>query len=650
MKNIVNIGVLAHVDAGKTTLTEQILYRAGILKQVGSVDQGNTTTDSLDMERRRGITIKAAAVSFMIGALKVNLIDTPGHADFISEVEHSLSVLDGVILVISAVEGVQAQTRVLMQTLKNQGIPTLLFLNKIDRIGADYDRVCTMIRRQLDEHICEIAIPSNEGTTSASVRMADPIEANWIDTLALHDEDLLQDYVQDIPINSNRLKDILHQQTKLAHVFPLFVGSAAKGVGVEPVIQALADLFPVQSVEVLTPLPLSGLVFKVVRQENGELSAYARIFAGSLHTREEIVVHAQDGETSWLKVKQLHRLHLGRTVPAPVIEGGDIAIITSTVLKVGDVLGSPSEKIRVVRFHKPPLQVRVMTERDDVDMVLHQALSTLTIEDPFLQYHYDAGANEHMIHVFGRVQQEVLMETVQTLYGIEIQFSPPTVMCIEKVVAIGEATESINETQNPFHATVGLRVEPGAAGSGVEYRLEVELGSLPLSFHKAIKETVYENLQEGLYGWPVTDILITLTHTGYSSPVSTAGDFRSLTPLVFMKALDQARTEVYEPVNKLYFAMPESSLSKVMSRLSTLEGAFAEPQYRNGLVHLEGSIPVRTTDILQAEVHSLTSGEGILTVRPGGYAKVLTRFPVHTRRQVNALHRSEYMMHLNKIM
>ena len=138
MKKILNIGVLAHVDAGKTTLTEQILFRSGIIDQAGSVDQGNTITDSLDIERRRGITIKSAAVSFMLGDLKINLIDTPGHADFISEVEHSLSVLDGVILVISAVEGVQAQTRVLMQTLKEQGIPTLLFMNKIDRMGANY--------------------------------------------------------------------------------------------------------------------------------------------------------------------------------------------------------------------------------------------------------------------------------------------------------------------------------------------------------------------------------------------------------------------------------------------------------------------------------------------------------------------------------
>ncbi|MGE7057080.1 GTP-binding protein, partial [Paenibacillus glucanolyticus] len=245
MQKILNIGVLAHVDAGKTTLTEQILYRSGIIEQAGSVDQGNTTTDSLEIERRRGITIKSAAVSFTLGDLKVNLIDTPGHADFISEVEHSLSVLDGVILVISAVEGVQAQTRVLMQTLKEQGIPTLLFMNKIDRMGANYNRVRTMLRNLLDEHICEMSRVDNEGSTSVHVDMADPHNSGWLEIMALLNDELLQDYAHDVPVSSERLKEELRKQTRQGKAYPLFAGSAAKGVGMEPLLAALNDFFPV---------------------------------------------------------------------------------------------------------------------------------------------------------------------------------------------------------------------------------------------------------------------------------------------------------------------------------------------------------------------------------------------------------------------
>jgi ribosomal protection tetracycline resistance protein len=224
------------------------------------------------------------------------------------------------------------------------------------------------------------------------------------------------------------------------------------------------------------------------------------------------------------------------------------------------------------------------------------------------------------------------------------------VICLEKPVSTGTAVERMGEPQNSFYATVGFRVEPGIDGSGLQYRLEVELGSLPLSFQKAIKDTVFEVLQEGLFGWSVTDIVVTLTHTGYASPVSTAKDFRSLTPLVLMKALNEAGTNVYEPVNKLQFIVPEFSLSKVLSSLGALEGTFEEPRFVNGIVHINGTIPVRTSDQLKAEVHALTSGEGLLTIRPGGHVRVRGNIPENSRKQVNPLHRGEYMLYLNNIM
>lgn len=648
MKNILNIGVLAHVDAGKTTLTEQILYKAGIIEQAGSVDHGNTTTDSLDIERRRGITIKSAAVSFMLGDLKVNLIDTPGHADFISEVEHSLSVLDGVILVISAVEGVQSQTRVLMQTLKEQKIPTLLFMNKIDRIGADYRKVYAMIRHLLDEHICEMSSVMKEGGAAVQADTADPHHAGWVETLALSNDDLLNDYALDIPISQERLQEELRRQTRQGKAYPLFAGSAAKGLGIEPLLQALGDFFPVNHSSMLQHEPLSGLVFKVIRRPNGERNVYLRLYAGCIQYRDEIPVIHQNGQTSTLKVKQLHALHQGKSIPVHEIGAGDIAILIDGELKVGDVIGSVSGRMKTVHFQKPPIQVRVSAVHSAEKHQLHAALSDLTEEDPFLQYSQDTKTSENVIHVFGKVQQEILLETILQQYGIEAEFSAPRVICIEKPYGTGEAVEYIGEC--PFYATVGIRVEPGELGTGIQYRLEVELGSLPLAFQKAIKDTVFEVLQEGLYGWAVTDTIVTLTHTGYASPVSTAKDFRSLTPLVLMAALDQAGTEVYDPMNVIQFILPENSLSKVLSKLAALDGTYQEPAFHNGSVHVHGTIPVRTTDLLKAEVHSLTSGEGMLTVKPGGYTKVQAPFPVNTRRQVNPLNRGEYMLHLNKIM
>jgi ribosomal protection tetracycline resistance protein len=646
---ILNIGVLAHVDAGKTTLTEQILYRAGIIEQPGSVDHGNTTTDSLEIERKRGITVKSAAVSFLMNDLKVNLIDTPGHADFISEVEHSLSVMDGAILVISAVEGVQSQTIVLMQTLKEHRIPTILFMNKIDRLGADYKKVRNMIQASLVEQICEINEVINEGTSTIEIKQADPEKAGWIETLALNNEDLLHDFANDIAISSDRFKYVLREQTKQGVVYPLFVGSAAKGVGIDQLLSSLSDFYPVNYSSHMNTNSLSGIVYKIIKNSSGARDAFVRLFEGQIRIRDEVPVISQDGQSSNIKLKQLQCLKNGKQIPTNYIEAGDIAVLSGVELKVGDVIGSSSDKMNIFKFHNPPIQVQALTKHQEDKVILHHALTDLTSEDPFLQYVQDRKTEENMIHVFGKIQQEILTETIKQQYGIDVMFSSPKVICTEKPVSTEEAVEYIGEDGNPFWATVGFRVEPGIEGSGLQYRLEVELGSLPPSFQKAIKETVIETLKEGLYGWEVTDMVVTLTHSGYASPISTAKDFRSLVPLVLMSALNKAGTNVYEPVNFTQLTLPEFSLSKVLSRLSVLGGTFQEPQSQKDIVYVNSTIPVRKSDLLESEFHSLTSGEGTITIKPGGYIKVDKNIPKNKRRQLNPLNRGEYLLQLNKI-
>lgn len=367
---IINIGVLAHVDAGKTTLTEQILYQTGVKERAGSVDQGDTTTDSLEIERRRGITVKSAAVSFDVDGLKVNLIDTPGHADFISEVEHALSVLDGVILVISAVEGVQAQTRVLMQTLKEQRIPTLLFMNKIDRRGANYGQVRTRIQNLLDPHICDMTVTENEGSENAGVLPADPVSTGWLETLALQDDELLRMYAEDIPVSADRLYEELIRQTKAGKAYPLFAGSAAKGIGVDRLLSCLGDFIPTSGSAVLSTAedlpPLSGFVFKVIKDSSDEQAAYVRLFAGRLRLRDEVRVISRAGHIRSLKVKQLYALQAGKKTAAGCIEAGDIAVLPGSELHIGDVIGFRSDRIKDFAFHKPPIQVQVLAEKRNI--------------------------------------------------------------------------------------------------------------------------------------------------------------------------------------------------------------------------------------------------------------------------------------------
>ncbi len=288
-----NLGILAHVDAGKTSLTERLLYAAGVIDEIGSVDDGSTQTDSLALERQRGITIKSAVVSFVVEDVTVNLIDTPGHPDFIAEVERVLSVLDGAVLVISAVEGVQPQTRVLMRTLQRLHIPTLIFVNKIDRGGAHDERVLQDIAEKLTPAIISMGSAREPGTRSADFTpygAADvAFTARLADLLADHNDAFLAAYVDDeTTVSYSQLRGELAAQTRQALVHPVFFGSAITSAGVDSLIAGITELLP--ATEGDADGPVSGTVFKVERGLAGEKIAYVRMFSGTIRTQRSAAI------------------------------------------------------------------------------------------------------------------------------------------------------------------------------------------------------------------------------------------------------------------------------------------------------------------------------------------------------------------------
>lgn len=551
--------------------------------------------------------------------------------------------------VIHAVEGVQAQTKILMQAIKEHRLPAILFINKMDRIGADYKKICDSVKTALDVPICELCEVYHEGTAGVQIRQADPQQAGWTEVLALNNDDLLHRFAHDIPVSNERLTHELRQQARRGLVYPLFVGSAAKGIGIDPLLSSLSEFFPVTVSSQKANNPLSGVVFKIIKQASGRQEAYIRLFDGQLRSREEVPVISSDNQTAPIKMKQLYMLQDGKHIPADTIMAGDIWVLSEEVLTVGDCIGTFTDKMKAFPSHSPPMRVQVQSSPTDAN-ILHQVLTHLTREDPNLHYIHDQETGEKTIALYGRVQQEILAETIRQDYGIETVFSAPQVICIEKPISTGEAVETMGEADNPFWATVGFRVEPGIKGSGLQYRLAVELGSLPLSFQKAIQETVMETLREGLVGWRVTDIIVTLTQTGYASALSTAKDFRSLTPLVLMQALKRAGTRAYEPVNDIQMQFPEKRLSNVLSLLSVWQGTFQEPQFQNSHSYLNGTIPVRNAEPFKSAFHSLTRGEGLFTMKPGGYIGACNQPPQNQRRQLNPLNRSEYLMKLNHVM
>jgi ribosomal protection tetracycline resistance protein len=619
-----NLGILAHVDAGKTTLTERLLYAAGVIDVLGSVDDGSTQTDTLALERQRGITIKSAVVSFAIDDVTVNLIDTPGHPDFIAEVERVLSVLDGAVLVISAVEGVQAQTSLLMRALQRLRVPTLIFVNKTDRRGAEPERVVEGIAERLTPSIVPM------GATRSALA----------EVLAANDDALLAAYVDDeASLSHELLQAELAAQTKRALVHPVFFGSAMTGVGVETLMSGIAELLP--STDGDCDTPVSGSVFKIERGPAGEKVAYVRMFSGSVHTRARI----QFGRGSEGKVTAVSVFEKGPAAKSEAVSAGQIAKLWGLgEVQIGDAIGR-KRSAEEHHFAPPTLETVVVPIRAEDKGVLQIALSRLAEQDPLIQVRQDDLRQELYVSLYGEVQKEVIQATLAADFGIDVAFRETTTICVERPIGTGRALE---KAPKPFLATVGLRVEPAPVNSGVEYRLEVDPGSLPLSFHKAVEATVHETLQQGLYGWQVTDCIVTMTHSirlrHFST--STPADHRNLTPLVLMSALRQAGTVVCEPIHRFHLEAPADTLGPLLPVLAQL-GAVPELPAQNGSSFtLEGAIPAARVHELRLRLPRLSRGEGVLECTFDRYEAVPGQTPTRPRSDHNPLNREEYLLHV----
>jgi ribosomal protection tetracycline resistance protein len=651
-----NLGILAHVDAGKTTLTERLLYAAGVIDEVGSVDDGSTQTDSLALERQRGITIKSAVVSFVVGDVTVNLIDTPGHPDFIAEVERVLNVLDGAVLVISAVEGVQPQTRVLMRTLQRLHIPTLMFVNKIDRGGAHDGSVLQAIAEKLSPAIIPMTSASGLGTRGARARPYGAADAGFasrlVDLVADHDDAVLAAYLEDeAAVSYRQLRGRLAAQTGRALVHPVFFGSAITGAGVDTLIAGIADLLP--AAEGDADGPVSGSVFKVERGPAGEKVAYVRMFSGTVRTRDRPRFR-RDHEG---KVTAISVFDRGAAVRRAAVAAGQIGKLWGLGdVQIGDAVGRPRTTSERHHFAPPTLETVVVPCRPADKGALHVALAQLAEQDPLINLRQDDLRQEISVSLYGEVQKEVIQATLANDFGLDVSFRETTTICIERPVGGGAAAELIGKEPNPFLATVGLRVEPAAPGAGVEFRLEVELGSMPFAFFKAVEETVTDTLRQGIHGWQVTDCAVTMTHSGYwprqshahqgfdKSMSSTAGDFRNLTPLVLMSALRQAGTRVYEPMHRFRLEIPADTFGAVLPALGRLRAVPRAPAPRGTSYLLEGEVPAARVHELQQQLPALTRGEGVLESAFERYQPVGGAIPTRPRTDHNPLDRKEYLL------
>jgi ribosomal protection tetracycline resistance protein len=640
-----NLGILAHVDAGKTTLTERLLYAAGVIDEIGSVDDGSTQTDFLALERQRGITIKSAVVSFVIDDVTVNLIDTPGHPDFIAEVERVLSVLDGAVLVISAVEGVQAQTRVLMRALQRLHVPTLIFVNKIDRLGAQDEGVLQDISERLTPAIIPMGSACDVGTRAADFTPYDAADISFMarlaEALAENDDAILAAYVDDeTRVSYCQLCDVLAAQTGRALVHPVFFGSAITGAGVDSLRAGIAELLPAAAGD--ADGTVSGTVFKVDRGAAGEKVAYVRLFSGVVRTRDRLLFGRQNEG----KVTAVGVFDQGSAVQRASVAAGQIGKLWGLGdIQIGDAIGTPRTASERHYFAPPTLETVVVPRRPADKGALHVALTQLAEQDPLINLRQDDLRQELFVSLYGEVQKEVIQATLANEFDVDVDFRETTTICIERPIGSGAAVEILGQAPNTFLATVGLRIEP-AIDSCVGFRpADDVLGTMPLAFFRAVEDTVQQTLQQGLFGWQVIHGKVTMTHTGFA-PTSTAGDFRSLAPLVLMSALKQAGTAVCEPIHRFHLDAPADTLGPVLRVLARLEAVPHPPAVQDSSYTLEGQVPAARVHELQRELRALTRGEGVLEWAFDCYQPVSGTIPTRPRSDHNPLNRKEYLLHV----
>ncbi|HST25150.1 MAG TPA: translation factor GTPase family protein [Gaiellaceae bacterium] len=602
LRRTLNLGILAHVDAGKTTLTERLLYAAGVIDEIGSVDDGTTQTDSLALERQRGITIKSAVVSFAIDDVVVNLIDTPGHPDFIAEVERVLGVLDGAVLVISAVEGVQPQTQLLMRALQRLRVPTLIFVNKIDRTGADDDRTLETIEKRLTPAVIPMGAATGLGTPTAAFA----------------------------PFG--RLDPELARQARTGAVHPAFFGSALTGAGAAELTAGIAELLPAAAGD--ADGPVSGRVFKIERGPAGERVAYVRMFRGTVRVRDRLDAG---------KVTAIRVFADGDAVQRREVRAGEIAKLSGLDVRIGDWIGEPGPGLEH-RFPPPAFEAVVVPADPTAGNRLQVALGQLAEQDPLISVRQDDERRELSVSLYGEVQKEVIQATLAADFGLDVGFLETTPICVERPSATGEAVEMLNTPTNPFHADLGLRVEPAAPDSGVEVRLDVAPRDAPLyvfkgfeSFAAHMEEYVGIALERGLFGWQVVDCVVTVTKIGYSladgppsrrGPMPTANDVKKLTALVLAQALADGGTTACEPLAHVKLELPATAIGAVLAALGRLGGVAQAPRLTGESAVVETVLAATEVQELQRQLPGLTGGEGVLESEPAGYRPVTCAPPV----------------------
>ncbi len=613
-----NIAIVAHADAGKTTITEQFLYLSGQTRQPGNVDRGTAQTDFLPVEKERGISVSSSHTSFEWKNTRINLIDTPGHVDFSADVERMLRVPDGVILVISAVEGVQAHTETLWYALRDQRIPVLFFINKIDRMGADTASVLRAIENDLGILPTSFQNISNKGEIEVSLQSLwsiDYVLPLLVEQVVETDEIQLNSYLDGKEPVFAQMDRQLTQLIQKCKVYPLLLGSAKMGLGIEELLNFIVRYFPDSRGDYLKPL--SALVYGIGHDKIMGKISYVRLYQGSVSNREVVFNSTQGIEE---KVTRVLRVLPGKFEDIGKVEAGNLAgLVGLRNARVGDLLGISDADIPIgVKLQNPLIvaQVKALNSKDYPALAV--AMQELSEEDPALEFEWIREESELQVKVMGWIQMEVLERILADRFGVEAKFENPTVVYLETPSKSGEGFVQY-WMPKPCWAILKFRIEPGRRGSGIVYQSIVSVNDVAQKYQNEVERSIKGSLSQGIKGWEVTDVHITLIE-GEDHPMhSRPGDFVVATPMGIMNGLVNTGTTLLEPMIRYKIEAPEDLLGIIAGDITQMRGSIDSPTIHNGRFKLTGELPLATSLDFPVKLSSRSGGKARISTHFSGY-------------------------------
>lgn len=599
------LGILAHVDAGKTTLSEALLFTAGAIRKAGRVDKKDAFLDNYELERERGITIFSKQAVFSYEDLRITLLDTPGHVDFSTEMERTLQVLDAAVLLISAADGVQSHTRTLWKLLESYQVPVFLFVNKMDQPGADQEKILAGIQNQLSGNCVDFTPLVGAAATESKGAALEADMQEAMEAVAICDEELLNSFLTDGRISQEQLREKIAERK----VFPCLFGSALRLQGIEALLSAIAAYAP----EKTYPEAFGARVFKVTRDSQGSRLTHMKITGGTLKAKMELTCAEDKTE----KVNQI-RVYSGERFEAvnEAVAGSVCAVTGLLGTMAGQGLGM--EKNLESPFLTPVLSYCLLLPEGTDPMAVMPKLKELEEEDPALSFTWEEELKEIHVHVMGEVQMEILKVLIRERFGLEIAFGKGRIVYKE---TIADTVEGVGHFEPLRHyAEVHLLLEPGEPGSGLQFEADCSEDILARNWQRLILTHLEEKQHRGvLTGSVITDMKITLVSGRAHQKHTEGGDFRKATYRAVRQGLMEAMSVLLEPYYEFRLEILEEMTGRAMTDMEKLFADFTLAERAEGRCVLTGCAPVETMRDYQKEVYAYTRGQGSLTVRLKGY-------------------------------